>query len=136
MATCIKPLSTFTCSNSASTTCVKQANTVYVVSASTTCSATEFAVLKQADYNNLLALVAGQPVTASTNTAQTNNIAALQTQVNALLAGAVSATINNGQPNPEVLQAEGILFGAVFVAATLIWGTKRVMRVFSHTSET
>jgi hypothetical protein len=49
----------------------------------------------------------------------------LQTQMTALMTGA-----SRPAPNPEILQAEGVIFGATLVAIASIYGLKRVYRLF------
>jgi len=41
----------------------------------------------------------------------------------------------SGAPNPEVIEAQLILFGAAMTAAALIWGAKKVYRLFSPSVE-
>jgi len=51
----------------------------------------------------------------------------LQTQVTALVSGSEVRA-----PNPEIIQAQATIFGAVLAAGVLIWGLKRIYNLFMH----
>ena len=54
-------------------------------------------------------------------------LANLQTQVTALVSGSEVRA-----PNPEIIEAQAIVFGAVLTAGVLIWGGKRIYNLFMH----
>ena len=154
MATCTRPLVTYTCSNASGTTCTKVATTVYVTSANTTCPTGELALLTPTEYATFLARAT--TLTTLTNqvsalqgvdTTQGSTIAGLQTStsgysstitqlqndVNLMKAGAASFTGIAGNPNPAVIQAQSVIFGLVMGCAALIWGCKKLLQQFQTT---
>jgi len=51
----------------------------------------------------------------------------MQAQMTALISGSEVRA-----PNPEVIEAQAIVFGAVLTAGVLIWGMKRIYNLFMH----
>ncbi len=166
MATCTKPLITYTCSNSTGTTCTKVAATVYVMSTNSTCPAGELALLTPTEYatflanqtaltshasaitalqtttgtqgttlttlNGTVSTQSGQITTLQTNTGGISGaITALQNDVALIKGGAASFMGIAGTPNPDVIQSQSVLFGAVMACAAVVWGMKKVIAQFS-----
>ena len=53
----------------------------------------------------------------------------MQAQMTALISGS-----DVRAPNPEILQAQGVLFGVVLAAGVAIWGLKRLYNLFINGS--
>lgn len=51
----------------------------------------------------------------------------MQAQMTALISGSEVRA-----PNPEIIEAQAIVFGAVLTAGVLIWGGKRIYHLFMH----
>jgi hypothetical protein len=84
--------------------------TVPSITAATTCAATDLVVVTQPEYAGF---VADHDVAV-----------AAQSTASAALVAATSSTVN-----PDVIQAEMVLFGATLTACAIVFGLKRVYRL-------
>ena len=75
------------------------------------------------------------------NAASSGTLLSYQTQINALqtsvanLQAQQTALVSGSEvraPNPEIIEAQAIVFGAVLTAGVLIWGGKRIYNLFMH----
>lgn len=142
---CATLTTVYSCNSASGTSCIKVTSILPVVNANTTCAAADYVLLLKPEYDTLVTNTATAQTTATNanstantaNTAATNaqsatsGISAIQADVNLLKAwSGVGASV----PNTDVLQAESLLFAAIFTSAVIVWGVKRVFNLFNTQS--
>jgi hypothetical protein len=62
------------------------------------------------------------------DTTQAADIATLKGQMQLIAAG--SSILGTQPPNPQIIQAEAVIFGLALAAACAVWGMKKVYQIF------
>lgn len=124
-------LTTYACSNATGTTCTKVAVKVVNINANTVCLPGELVVMSGTEYSDLFNTIAA----AETNSVGANDTAVtVSNQFDQILTALTAAAGGGGgtsAPNPDVIEAEGLIFGATLVALCSIYGLKYIYRLFT-----
>lgn len=124
---CVSLLSAYVCSNSAGTTCVKQAVTIPVTNVGT-CAPTDGILLSNSEYSALQGNISAASTTAST-------AYSLASQSSNQIAQGLTLTVQPYFATPDDYLAVTTVFAAVLVAMCTIWGYHRVIDFFRSRPE-
>lgn len=127
---CATLTNVYTCTNSTGTTCTKSIRQqIPVVNANTTCGSTDYVLLIQADYANITqGATAGQASTAQILSIQ-NDLMSINSQISSI------QNFFGTAATPENYAAITAIFAATVTALAIVWGFKRIVKLFSTVPE-
>lgn len=123
---CGTQLNTYACSNATGTTCTKVAVSIVKLNTSVVCGPAELVVMNGDEYGALVNNDVSLFDAFSQVGIQVSDVQTSYQTVLSSLAGGGGGTVD---PNPDIIQAEGVIFAATLVAIASIYGLKRVYRL-------
>lgn len=133
-AACIANTYYFMCTSVTCTSGIRVPGLVY--SGVPPCAAGSYAVFaSEADFNTV---AAGSD--AGINITQDSTISALATDLSGVKSAVITLQgstggVSSSTPNPEIIQAEGVIFAATLAALCAVYGLKRIYRMFVPVGE-